>query len=697
MGGNYTLEIGNESGFTSVPFNIKVTSPPGECQGPIVVSDTSPFSTRLTWKPPKDDGGSKITHYIIERQEVGKDRWIPVSSGCKEPTCEVQGLQENGRYLFRVAAVNDCGQSDWLQVPNEVIAKYPFDKPGKPGQLTANEVGGDFVNLSWTRPASDGGGRIRGYIVEKREVGATNWSRCTPNPVLTLSHNIPNLIEDKTYEFRVMAVNDAGESEPAMIDQPVCVKDPKAVSRPTFLSGLKPQLVNEGRDAVFEVEVDCPSNYDIIWSKGPRDLVESHRIEMTKEGRKHFLTIRNCGLEDSEEYSVKVSNRGGSKVSRAPLSVKSKPQIHLPSRWQEPTEWERGDSISIKVPFTGFPKPKAKWTLNGKDIKEGKNVSTVLKDRYAIINLENVGEEFSGKLNITLENEMGSDSATIELRVNDRPPPPINLKVEGVSDGSALLSWSMPSETGYISQYIIERCEMPGDTWIRAGTNRFSTYNCEGLVNGKEYRFRVMAENLHGRSDPCQPTGSHLIAPDTRQRGARRERGEDRGDYTGPPIDNYDRFYRNIWDKQTPLPTQVHKGESVYDYYDIMEELGVGTFGAVHRCQEKTSGNSYACKFVNTDTPQDKQVVLNEIDVMKELHHPRLINLREAFDDKNDVALILELLTGGELFDRLADESSTMSEADAINYIRQVCEGIQHMHDMNILHLDIKVSYSWNV
>ncbi|CAH8545499.1 unnamed protein product [Schistosoma haematobium] len=690
MSGYYTLEIGNESGFSSVPFNLKVTSPPGECQGPITVTDTTPFSTRLSWKPPKDDGGSKITHYVIERQEVGKDRWVPVSSGSKEPNCEVQGLQENTHYLFRVAAVNDCGQGDWFQVPNEVIAKYPFDKPGKPGDLTANEVGGDFVNLAWTRPSTDGGGRIRGYIVEKREVGAQNWSRITPNPILTLSYNVPNLIEDKTYEFRVMAVNDAGESEPTIIDRPVCVKDPKAVSRPTFISGLKPQIVNEGRDAVFEIEVDCSSNYDVVWSKGPRDLVESHRIEMTKEGHFHYLTVRNCGLEDADEYSIKVSNRGGSKVSRAPLSVKSKPQIHLPSRWQEPTEWERGDSIVIKVPYTGFPKPKAKWTLNGKDIREGKNVNTLLKDRHAIITLENVGEEFSGKLNITLENEMGSDSANIELRINDRPPPPINLKVEGVADGSALLSWSMPEGTGYISQYIIERCEMPGDTWIRAGTNRFSTYNCEGLVNGKEYRFRVIAENLHGRSDPCQPTESHLIAADTRQRGARRGREEGRSDYTGPPIENYDRFHRNIWDKQIPLPTQVHKGESVYDYYDIMEELGIGTFGAVHRCQEKTTGNSYACKFVNTDTPQDKHVVLNEVEVMKELHHPKLLNLHEVFDDKNDVAMVMELLTGGELLDRLADENSTMSEADAINYIRQVCEGIQHMHDTNIIHLDIK-------
>ncbi|TGZ63952.1 hypothetical protein CRM22_006631 [Opisthorchis felineus] len=690
MGGDYSLEIGNESGSCNVPFTVRVLSPPSECQGPLIASDTTPFSTRLSWKPPRSDGGSKVTHYVIEKMEVGRDRWVPVSSGTREPTCEVQGLQENAQYLFRVAAVNDCGQGDWIQLPEPLVARYPFDKPSKPGEVTCTSVGADFVNLTWGRPASDGGGRLRGYIVEKRDTGSQNWSRVTPHPVLTTSYNVPNLIEDITYEFRVIAVNDAGESEPSVVNQPVLVKDPKAVSRPNLVGSLRPQTVHEGRDVEFEIEVDCPSAYDVIWSKGPRDLVPSHRIEMTKEGRKHVLRICDCGLEDAEEYSVKVINRAGSKVSRAPLAVKSKPRINLPSRWQEPTEWDKGDTIQIKVPFTGFPRPTAKWTLNGKELRDGKQVQMVMKDRYAIITLENVGEEFAGKLNVQLENDMGSDSATIELRVNDRPPPPINLRVEGVSDGSALLSWSMPANTGYISQYIIERCELPGDNWIRAGTNRFSTYNCEGLRNGKEYQFRVIAENLHGRSDPCQPTEARLIQPEKPKRGDRGDRGGGRGDYDGPPIDNYDRFYRNIWDRTVPLPTQVHKGESVYDYYDILEELGSGAFGVVHRCREKSTGNFYACKFVEVNTPQDRQVVHNEIDVMKELHHPKLIRLHEAFEDKNEMALVMELLSGGELFDRIADDRNQMSEAEVANYIRQVCEGIQHMHDNNIIHLDVK-------
>lgn len=68
-----------------------------------------------------------------------------------------------------------------------------------------------------------------------------------------------------------------------------------------------------------------------------------------------------------------------------------------------------------------------------------------------------------------------------------------------------------------------------------------------------------------------------------------------------------------------------------------------GAFGVVHRCREKSTGNFYAVKFVDVPTPQDKQTVHNEIEVMKELHHPKLIKLHEAFEDKNETAMVMEL------------------------------------------------------
>lgn len=101
-----------------------------------------------------------------------------------------------------------------------------IEKPSAPGPISVSDVGSSFVNLTWSRPISDGGGRLLGYFVEKREAGAPNWTRVNVNPLQTLSYNLPNLIEDKSYEFRVIAANDAGESQPSVIDSPVLVKDP---------------------------------------------------------------------------------------------------------------------------------------------------------------------------------------------------------------------------------------------------------------------------------------------------------------------------------------------------------------------------------------------------------------------------------------------------------------------------------------
>lgn len=49
--------------------------------------------------------------------------------------------------------------------------------------------------------------------------------------------------------------------------------------------------------------------------------------------------------------------------------------------------------------------------------------------------------------------------------------------------------------------------------------------------------------------------------------------------------------------------------------------------------------------------------------------------------------ICLVSLSGGELFEKITAEGYTMSEAEVINYMRQICEGVKHMHEKNIIHL----------
>jgi len=55
---------------------------PGKCSG-LTVSDITKNACRLRWKPPEDDGGSRVTHYVVERQEVGKPYWTTIATFAK--------------------------------------------------------------------------------------------------------------------------------------------------------------------------------------------------------------------------------------------------------------------------------------------------------------------------------------------------------------------------------------------------------------------------------------------------------------------------------------------------------------------------------------------------------------------------------------------------------------------------------------
>lgn len=69
------------------------------------------FAERITlaWKPPRDDGGSKVTNYVVEKREENRKSWVHVSNDPKEGLYTVQRLTEGHEYEFRVMAQNKYG------------------------------------------------------------------------------------------------------------------------------------------------------------------------------------------------------------------------------------------------------------------------------------------------------------------------------------------------------------------------------------------------------------------------------------------------------------------------------------------------------------------------------------------------------------------------------------------------------------
>ncbi|XP_014665457.1 PREDICTED: twitchin-like isoform X3 [Priapulus caudatus] len=698
--GHYKVVIENDSGKCDAAFHMKVLAPPGRPTGPMNIFDVGKNNCTLSWKPPKTDGGSRVTHYVVEKRDTSRPAWTTVSASCKDTTFTPNNLMDGTEYEFRVMAVNENGDSEPLYADGPVTIRLPFDPPGPPGVPEIQQVGGDFVSLTWDKPSDDGGGRITGYWIEKREVNDDRWNRVNTQLCLPTIFNVSNLIEDRQYEFRIFAVNEAGQSKPSANSTPIKIKDPNAPRLPVFLRPLQNVMGVQDKSAQFECEIDCPPNTKIQWFKGTREIFPGSKHQMFHEGDRHFLVISNIFGEDADEYVCRATTRAGARASRADLKIKSPPKIKVPPRFQAPVTFEKGETIVIKLPFTGYPKPRAIWTHDGEDIIKGGHFDMEVLDRHAVLTIREPEKRHSGPYRLILENELGQDSCVVNVQVNDRPEPPRFPLIENVRDTSVSISWKPPLSDGgsFITEYVLEYCQPDGANpdrhkWNRVGSTRFTHFTVENLKPKTEYMFRIAAENFYGRSEPCEAT-----APIRTQdfEGSKRQRAGGWEDETGrkirgkgPRADDYDMYWYDYYKKYVPQPVRIKHG-SVYDDYDILEELGVGAFGVVHRCVERETGNGFAAKFINTSNPRDKRTIQNEIDIMNNLHHPKLLHLHDAYEAPDEMCMIMEFLSGGELFERITADTYKMTEAEAINYMRQVCDGLRHMHENNIVHLDIK-------
>ncbi|NXE43234.1 DAPK3 kinase, partial [Ptilorrhoa leucosticta] len=133
----------------------------------------------------------------------------------------------------------------------------------------------------------------------------------------------------------------------------------------------------------------------------------------------------------------------------------------------------------------------------------------------------------------------------------------------------------------------------------------------------------------------------------------------------------------------------------VEDFYEMGEELGSGQFAIVRKCRERKTGLEYAAKFIkkrrlsSSRRGVSREEIEREVDILREIQHPNIITLHDIFENKTDVVLILELVSGGELFDFLAEKES-LTEEEATQFLKQILDGVHYLHSKRIAHFDLK-------
>ncbi|XP_069792105.1 striated muscle preferentially expressed protein kinase isoform X2 [Narcine bancroftii] len=122
--------------------------------------------------------------------------------------------------------------------------------------------------------------------------------------------------------------------------------------------------------------------------------------------------------------------------------------------------------------------------------------------------------------------------------------------------------------------------------------------------------------------------------------------------------------------------------------YTFMEEKARGRFGVVRECKENSTGKIFLAKIIHYDG-ENKQVVLQEYEVLKALHHEKVMCLHEAYVTPRYLVLISENCLGKEILYSLIDRFR-YSEDDVVGYILQILQALEYLHSRRILHLDIK-------
>ncbi|KAM9823586.1 calcium/calmodulin-dependent protein kinase type 1D [Neosynchiropus ocellatus] len=145
--------------------------------------------------------------------------------------------------------------------------------------------------------------------------------------------------------------------------------------------------------------------------------------------------------------------------------------------------------------------------------------------------------------------------------------------------------------------------------------------------------------------------------------------------------ENGDASRSETWKKQV---------DDIKKIFDLKEVLGTGAFSEVVLAQEKLTGRMFAVKCIPKKALKGKESSIeNEIAVLRKIKHENIVALEDIYESPDHLYLIMQLVSGGELFDRIV-EKGFYTEKDASTLIRQVLDAVHYLHRMGIVHRDLK-------
>ncbi|XP_068826597.1 myosin light chain kinase, smooth muscle isoform X6 [Capricornis sumatraensis] len=490
---------------------------------------------------------------------------------------------------------------------------------------------------------------------------------------------------------------------------------------PTFEEKLQDLHVAEGQKLLLQCRLSSDPPATVTWTLNGKTLKTTKFIVLSQEGSLCSVSIEKALPEDRGLYKCVAKNSAGqaesscqvtvddapaSENAKAPemkarrpksslppvlgtesdATVKKKPAPKTPPKaamppqiiqFPEDQKVRAGESVELFGKVAGTQPITCTWMKFRKQIQDSEHIKVENSEQGSKLTIRAARQEHCGCYTLLVENKLGSRQAQVNLTVVDKPDPPAGTPcASDIRSSSLTLSWYGSSYDGgsAVQSYSVEIWDSVDKTWKELATCRSTSFNVQDLLPDREYKFRVRAINVYGTSEPSQE--SELTALGEKPEEGRTKWRCQPADEKEPEVD-----YRTV---------TVNTEQKVSDFYDIEERLGSGKFGQVFRLVEKKTGKIWAGKFFKAYSAKEKENIRQEISIMNCLHHPKLVQCVDAFEEKANIVMVLEIVSGGELFERIIDEDFELTERECIKYMKQISEGVEYIHKQGIVHLDLK-------